>query len=158
MNKILNPKEAIKTSKLLKEKGRKIVLAGGCFDILHIGHLAFLKKAKREGDILFVFLESDWNIKKMKGKNRPLNSQKDRSHLLSFFDFVDYVVILAKMTKDKDYDHLVAQIKPAIIATVYGDPNLKHKKRQAKMIGAKVVFVLKKIPNQSTSNLAKLIQ
>lgn len=149
--------EAIKISSKLKEQDRMIVLAGGCFDVLHIGHIIFLKNAKKYGDFLFVLLESDEKIKEIKGKNRPINGQSDRAEILSSFYFVDYVILLPLFKTNIEYDNLIKAIKPAIIATTKGDKLEFHKKRQAKLINAKVVKVIKNISNKSTTKLIKLL-
>ena len=74
-------------------KGKKIVFTNGCFDILHIGHAKYLKESKKFGDILIVGLNSDASVKKLKGKNRPINNEQDRAALLDELKSVDYVVI-----------------------------------------------------------------
>src|SRR5262245_40855320 len=127
MDKTLSADKAIQISTKLNNQGKRIVLAGGCFDILHIGHIAFLQKAKEQGDVLFVLIEHDETIKKSKGENRPINSQEDRSKILSHIDIIDYVVLLPNVKNDKTYDDLVINIKPAIIATTAGDININHK-------------------------------
>jgi len=146
-----------KLIKFLPRKGTaRIVLTGGCFDLLHIGHARFLSKAKRMGDYLVVLLESDRKVKKLKGANRPLFAQKERAEMLSALGSVDLVVLLPTMEKDSDYLDLVTQISPDIIAVTENDPRLKEKKRQAKKVGGK----LKVIPltkTFSTSKLAKLL-
>ena len=73
-------------------KIRKTVLVGGCFDILHFGHTRFLKKAKSFGDFLIVLLESDKHIKRLKGKNRPINNFMQRKEVLLSLKFVDKVI------------------------------------------------------------------
>ncbi len=156
-NKILTTEQAIQKTTKLNEQGKRIVLAGGCFDILHIGHITFLKEAQRQGDLLFVFVESDETIKKLKGNNRPLNSQDDRAEILSHLDVVDYVIKLEPKTNNNFYDQLVMQLKPAIIATTAGDINRIHKERQAKLIDAKVVDVTAPIKNQSTTRLIHVL-
>jgi rfaE bifunctional protein nucleotidyltransferase chain/domain len=156
MNKILTTEQAIKTSEALRSAGKKIVLAGGCFDILHLGHITFLEKAKEEADIFFVLLESDENIKRTKGESRPINTQHDRAKILASLTMVDYVVTLPDITDNQMYDDLVIQIKPAIIATTAGDNNRSHKERQAEKIQAKVVDVTPPISNQSTSRLVNI--
>lgn len=158
MKKIIRLKDAISVSKKLRHEGKTIVLAGGCFDILHIGHVRFLERAKRRGGILFVLLESDDNVRKLKGKDRPINSQKNRAIVLSALTSVDYVVQLSNLKTDADYDKVVYQIRPSIIATTTKDPNILHKKRQANQIKGKVIRVLKRISDQSTTRLAKLIE
>lgn len=142
----------------LKNDEKTVVLTGGCFDILHIGHIIFLEHAKAQGDILIVMLESDEQIKKYKGSNRPFNTQDDRSRILAALSAVDYVILLSPMYDNKAYDDLVSLIKPAIIATTEGDSGIAHKKRQAAAIGANLITVTSLIKDQSTSRLAKLLK
>ena len=156
MSKILNAEKAIKISKQLREKNKRIVLAGGCFDILHIGHVKFLENAKKLGDVLFVLLESDESVKKLKGKNRPINQQKERAGVLRALETVGHVVLLKNMKTDNDYDSLITQIKPHIIATTQNDPYKKHKERQANLINGKVAYVIQRIKSKSTTKFAKL--
>lgn len=156
MEKIINPKEASKVIKGQKALGRKVVLAGGCFDILHLGHLAFLEKAKKEGDILLVALENDKTIKRLKGKDRPINSQKDRARILSALKVVDYVVLLPPMESHADYFSLVKNLKPDVIAVTSGDPHLEQKKKQARVVGGEVRVVTPLFKTPSTTKLLKL--
>ena len=157
MDRVIKVNQAIKISKELKDKGKSIVLVGGCFDILHIGHVKFLESAKHLGDTLFVLLESDRNVRKLKGKNRPINPQAERALVLKALRFVDYVILLQSMKTDKEYDKLIGQLKPDIIATTKDDPMIKHKKRQAKIVGGKVIQVISRLKNKSTTRLSKLI-
>ena len=157
MNNIVTTKDAIRISEEIKEKGKKIVVAGGCFDILHVGHVRFLQSAREEGDILFVLLESDENVKKFKGEDRPINSQKDRAEILSSLKFVDYVVLLTHMKSNRDYDKLITCLKPNILATTENDPGEIHKLRQAAIIGANVKEVTKRFEDKSTTILRKTI-
>lgn len=153
MNKIITSKEAEEISKQLKKQGKKIVLVGGCFDILHVGHTRFLEKAKKQGDCLFVFLESDESVRNLKGDKRPVNPQKDRAQILSSLSSVDYVIILTRILKNFEYDELVESIKPNIIAATKDDENQDHKKRQAKKIDARLIFVINQIKDKSTSKI-----
>jgi|SRR3989344_599572 len=155
--KILTVGESIRLSEKLRQQGRQIVLVGGCFDILHLGHINFLENSKNLGDTLFVLLESDEAVKKLKGKNRPINNQRQRAQVLSALSVVDCVVLLPLMKTDRDYDKLIAQIKPAFIGTTENDPNIEHKIRQAKMLNAKMKIVTKRIKSKSTTKLARLI-
>lgn len=158
MNKILTIQQLENISKQLRNMNEKIVLAGGCFDILHIGHLTFLQKAKNQGDYLFVLLESDDQIKKIKGSNRPINTQKDRAEILAALQIVDYIIPLSASMSDSNYDTLIKKINPSVIATTKGDPNRFHKERQAKLIEAKVVDVTMPVKDHSTTNLLKLFE
>ena len=105
----------ISLKKLLKElkkrKGRKIVFTNGCFDILHAGHVRYLKKAKSLGDMLVLGLNSDSSVRNIKGKGRPIVNQKDRAEVVSSLSPVDYVVIFKEPTPIK----LIEAIKPDIL-------------------------------------------
>lgn len=89
----------------------KIVFTNGCFDILHIGHLDYLKKSKELGTKLIVGLNSDESVKKLKGHTRPINNQYIRKQMLEHFTFVDEVVIFDEETPY----NLIKQIKPHVI-------------------------------------------
>ena len=82
----------------LKNKGKKIIFTNGCFDLLHIGHVKYLQEAKNYGDVLIVGLNSDDSVKKLKGANRPINSQSDRAYILASLEVVDYLVIFEEDT------------------------------------------------------------
>ena len=157
MNKILSVSKAIEITQKLRELDKTIVVAGGVFDILHLGHIKFLEKAKEKGDVFLVLLESDQNAKR-KGENRPIHTQKNRASVLSALPSINYVILLPEMTKDKDYDKLLSQLKPDIIATTKEDPGRQHKERQAKLIGGKVEYVLKRIKSQSTTKMEQFIK
>ncbi|MGH7204323.1 MAG: adenylyltransferase/cytidyltransferase family protein [Candidatus Levyibacteriota bacterium] len=157
MNKILNLQQAEVLSNKLHNQGKTIVLAGGCFDILHIGHLTFLESAKKRGDTLLILLESDKTIRKAKGDKRPINTQHDRAKLLAALSVVDYVILLNPQMSNVSYDDLVIALKPAIIATTQGDSNRHHKERQAKQIGAKVVDVTEFVTDKSTTQVINLL-
>lgn len=132
-------------------------MVGGCFDVLHLGHIIFLEKAKKMGDKLIVLLESDENIRKNKGNNRPINNQENRAKMLLSLKVVDKVVKLPEMKTNEDYLALIKKIKPSVIAITDGDERVFQKKEQAKLIGAKVVEVTKQIPYQSTSRIVEII-
>lgn len=153
MKKVISIAQVSKIAQKIKIANKKIVLAGGCFDILHIGHISFLENAKKSGDILILLLESDLAIKILKGEKRPINSQTNRAKILSSIEFVDFIILLPKPFKTEDYQKLVKEISPNIIAVTLGDPNLNEKKIQAKSVGGVVKIVLKKISEHSTTKL-----
>jgi FAD synthetase len=152
---IIKISSVVKLAKTLNKFHKKIVLVGGCFDLVHLGHLIFLKKAKSVGDILIILLESDQNIKKLKGDSRPINSQINRAKFLNHLKPVDFIVLLPEMKIDHDYQDLIAQIKPAIIAVTKNDPKIDLKNFEAKSINAKVLTVTNIIPQKSTSLIVK---
>ena len=96
----------------LKAKGKKIVFTNGCFDILHVGHVRYLKEAKALGDILILGLNSDCSVKSLKGSNRPINNESDRAEVLSSLKAIDYVVIF----DEKTAENIVGEVKPDIYA------------------------------------------
>lgn len=156
-SKIVSIQKAKEHAKQLHNQGKTIVLVGGCFDILHLGHVRFLQEAGAYGDILFVMLESDETIKKIKGAEKPLNIQKDRAELLAALSVVGKVLLLSPLLTNQDYDGLVFTLRPAIIATTKGDTGFLHKARQAKQIGAQVVEVIERLPVFSSAALYKQI-
>jgi len=134
----------------------KKVLTGGVFDILHFGHVHFLKEAKKLGNYLVVAIESDANVARLKGPSRPIHSQTQRKEVLEALEFVDEVIVLKDNMTDKDYDDLVARVQPLIIAVTAGDPILAKKQTQAASIGATLIEI-PKIDVASTTKIAKLL-
>ena len=98
---------ALKVSQWKKNK-MKVAFTNGCFDILHLGHLEILTKSKEFGDRLIVAVNSDASVRKLKGKERPINDFQTRSNMLASFSFVDYVVEFSDDTPKK----LIQIIKP----------------------------------------------
>ena len=143
--------------KFLSKEGKgRIVLTGGCFDILHVGHVRFLSEAKKMGDYLVVLLESDKDVKKLKGENRPVFTQKERAEMLSALGSVDLVVLLPAMENDSDYLNLIRIIHPDIIVASENDPHIEKKRGQAKQIGGQLE-IISFIKTLSTSKLAKIL-
>ena len=154
MKQIFKINETEKLKKLIEDK--KSVVVGGCFDVVHLGHLVFLEEAKKRGNFLLVFLESDESIKESKGEKRPINNQKNRALFLTKLKMVDAIVCLPKMKND-DYQNLLMELKPKIVAVTENDNNFEKKLKQAKLIGARLVKVTKMIPYQSTSRIVEII-
>jgi len=76
----------------LRKKGKKVVFCNGCFDLIHVGHIRYLKGAKNLGDILILALNSDNSVRRLKGKERPILPLKDRIEIFSEFPFIDYII------------------------------------------------------------------
>ena len=93
-----------------QEKGETYVITNGCFDILHVGHVRYLKKTKEYGDNLIVLLNSDKSVKAIKGESRPINCEEDRAEILSSLSCVDYVVLFDENSPAK----LLENIKPNV--------------------------------------------
>lgn len=92
-------------------KNKKIVFTNGCFDLLHIGHVRYLKDARKLGDYLVVGINSDLSVKKLKGPTRPIQNQDDRAEILSSLEAVDATVIFAESTPER----LIKNVKPDIL-------------------------------------------
>jgi len=82
----------------LKAKGKRIVFTNGCFDLLHIGHVRYLEKAKSLGDILVVGVNSDLSVRGLKGPRRPILPEGERTEILSGLQCVDYVILFDEPT------------------------------------------------------------
>ncbi|TLD81236.1 D-glycero-beta-D-manno-heptose-7-phosphate kinase [Helicobacter sp. MIT 11-5569] len=95
----------------LKQDGFKVVFTNGCFDLLHLGHLDYLHKARNLGDLLIIGLNSDSSIKGLKGESRPINAQQDRIAQLCALECVDFVIVFEEQTP-KD---LIAKIRPDVL-------------------------------------------
>lgn len=95
----------------LRAGKKRVVFTNGCFDILHVGHVEYLKKARKLGDLLVVGLNSDASVRAIKGKTRPINKQADRAKVLSALYFVDYVTIFGDETPER----LIKTLKPDIL-------------------------------------------
>lgn len=153
MGKIIIPSEISAISEITHEDNKKIVLVGGCFDILHVGHIRFLEAAKEIGDILFVEVESDTHIHKLKGKNRPINSQVDRAEVLSHLIMVDYVILLPDYMTNQIYLDITQNIRPDFLATTKGDPKNMYLYKQARTMGITVKEVVPYLPEISSSKI-----
>jgi rfaE bifunctional protein nucleotidyltransferase chain/domain len=109
--KIKNLPNAVTAIRKLQKNNKKIVFTNGCFDILHAGHVNYLSKAKSLGDVLVIGLNSDSSVKKLKGKTRPVVSQKNRALLLAALEVVDFVVVFNEPTPAK----LIKAVKPDVL-------------------------------------------
>lgn len=97
-SKILDNESMAPVLARLRFRGMKIVFTNGCFDILHLGHIDYLSKAKDMGDILMIGLNTDPSIKKIKGDKRPVQNEESRSLMMASLHFVDYVIPFAEET------------------------------------------------------------
>jgi len=90
--------EALKQRNLWKNENQKVVFTNGCFDILHLGHVDYLEKARLTGDKMIVGLNTDASVSTLKGPNRPINNEYARARILAALQFVDLVVLFAEDT------------------------------------------------------------
>ncbi|RME18597.1 MAG: D-glycero-beta-D-manno-heptose 1-phosphate adenylyltransferase [Bdellovibrio sp.] len=98
--------------RLQKERqGKKVVFTNGCFDLLHVGHVRYLKEARQLGDLLVVGLNSDASVQRLKGRERPLQKEDARGEILSSLFFVDYVLLFDEDTPF----NLIKKILPDVL-------------------------------------------
>jgi FAD synthetase len=133
-----------------------VVLVGGCFDLIHYGHIFFLTEAAKLGDRLVVLLESDETVRRLKGEGRPFHTHQQRRAMLEALTVVDEIVMLPPMHTDDDYRREMEKIRPDVVAYTEGDPIMDKKKAQAEALGAEVA-VIPKTDTPSTTALAKLL-
>lgn len=95
-----------------KKEGKRVVLANGCFDLIHAGHIRYLKDSKSRGDILVVALNSNSSVRRLKGSGRPILLEQERAEIISSFYFVDYVTFF----NEKKVDKVLLALKPHIHA------------------------------------------
>jgi D-beta-D-heptose 7-phosphate kinase/D-beta-D-heptose 1-phosphate adenosyltransferase len=133
----------------LKKKEKRIVFTNGCFDLLHLGHVRYLEKAKSLGDILIVGVNSDRSVRNLKGPERPILPEEERTEILSSLACVDYITIFDELTPLE----LISFLQPHIL--VKGGDWTKET-----IVGAEVVeklggevVILPFIEGSSTSNL-----
>ena len=108
----MTPEEAGALAARLRADGRRVVLTNGCFDLLHVGHVRYLDAARRLGDVLFVGLNSDAAVARLKGPGRPLMPASERAEILAALRAVDHVVVFDEDTADR----LVALVRPDVHA------------------------------------------
>ena len=90
---------------------KKIVFTNGCFDILHSGHISYLKEAREQGDLLFLGLNSDASVKRLKGDKRPINDQVERKYILESLRWVDFVEVFEEDTPLS----LIKEVNPSLL-------------------------------------------
>lgn len=138
----------------LKAQGKKVVFTNGCFDILHVGHLRYLNEAKRQGDILVIGVNSDESVKRLKGSERPINSEIDRAEMLCGLKAVDYTILFKEDTPEL----LISKLKPSI--HVKGGDYKKEDLPETKIVESYggEVRILSFVEGKSTTNILKKIQ
>jgi len=104
--------EAVRLAERLRAEGKRIVLANGCFDVLHVGHIRYLHDARRLGDVLFLGLNDDASVARLKGRGRPVMPLDERAEILQSLRDVDHVVVFTEDTADD----LVARLRPDVHA------------------------------------------
>ncbi len=151
--KIKTLKALIRIRKGLKRRRKTVVFTNGCFDILHRGHIEYLKKAKSLGDVLIVGLNSDASVREIKGRKRPIVPQDDRAEIIASLEMVDYVLIFKETTPLQ----VIHELVPDVLVKG-GDYTVD------KIVGSKIVeseggrvITVRQVPGRSTKNIIRKI-
>lgn len=146
MGAILSWNECAREIKAHKAEGKKIVFTNGCFDILHNGHVRYLREAKKLGDILVIGLNADASVNRLK-PGRPINPENQRAEVLAALAVVDYVTLFAE---DTPYD-LITALKPDVLVKG-GD----WKKED--IVGSDIVPEVHSLPYVAGSSTTEIIE
>src|SRR5439155_22036779 len=133
--------------------GKKVVLANGCFDILHVGHLRYLQGAHALGEVLVVAINSDKSVRAIKDPGRPILNENERVALISALSCVDYVVLF----DEPDVSHVIEVLKPAVHAkgTDYTEATVPERQQVLAYGGA--VRITGDANNHSTRDIIRTI-
>lgn len=153
MGKILTTEALLKKVQELKHDGLRIVFTNGCFDLLHPGHVVYLRKARQLGDVLVVGLNSDRSVREIKGEPRPILSQEERCEILAGLESVSFVTVFDESTPRR----LIQVILPDVLVKG-GDWELNEVvgREEVQAAGGKVVLIPCE-EGQSTSGIIKRI-
>ncbi len=151
--KIMTMKEALAWREEKRKKRQNVVITNGCFDILHRGHATYLMRAREEGDLLLLAINSDRSVQAVKGPSRPINKERDRAFIMACLPFVDAVVIF----DTPDCTGLLSELKPDIYVKG-GDYNIETINQDERHLLEKMgcrIKLLGHVPGYSTTSIIK---
>jgi rfaE bifunctional protein nucleotidyltransferase chain/domain len=153
LGEVVSLEETVEIRERLRAEDKTVVLTNGHFDILHVGHVDCLQRAKALGDVLIVGLNSDASTRLLKGEKRPIVPQGKRAQLLAALECVDYVIIFEERTAER----LLAALRPEVYAKG-GDwaiEDLPEAKAVAEYGGR--MEILSQMPSHSTTDIIETI-
>jgi D-beta-D-heptose 7-phosphate kinase/D-beta-D-heptose 1-phosphate adenosyltransferase len=154
MNKILDRTILREKLDTLRRNGKKIAFTNGCFDILHVGHVRYLREAKKTADVLVLALNSDSSVRSIKGEKRPLVPEAERAEVLAALEFIDFITIFPEITPLE----LINYLKPDILIKGGDWPEEKIVGREeVKKWGGRVVLI-PEVKGKSTTNIVEKIK
>src|SRR5215212_7256303 len=133
---ILNLEELLSVRASLRAEGRRLVFTNGCFDILHVGHVRYLQRARELGDALLVAINSDRSVRELKGAGRPIMNEGERAEMLAALGAVDYVTIFDDLSPRA----LIGEVLPDVLVKG-GDYQLDeiHGREETEAAGGRVL-------------------
>lgn len=144
--KVITFNKAAKKIEAIKKRNKTAIYTSGVFDVVHTGHIRYLRVAKTVADYLFVGLESDKSVENVRGENRPVNTMDERLEVITELESVDYAfaledIIVDYVADDRIFEQRYKMLQPDFVGM---PPNTKtdmNQKRQIKAAGAKVVII-----------------
>ncbi|MBC7327964.1 D-glycero-beta-D-manno-heptose 1-phosphate adenylyltransferase [bacterium] len=154
MGRVLQREELKRVVEELRRQGKKIAFTNGCFDIIHLGHIRYLREAKSKGDVLIVGLNSDESVRKIKGDKRPILPEEERAEILASLNMVDFVVIFNELVPDE----LIKIVKPDvhIKGGDYSAPDELPEAELVRSLGGEV-HIAQAVEGKSTTNIIETI-
>jgi len=151
--KIVQREQLAELAKRWRKDGEKIILTNGCFDLLHVGHVRYLRGAKELGGKVVVAVNSDASARALKGEGRPRTSQQERAELLAALEDVDAVVIFP----EKDVTAIIRELRPDVHAkgTDYTEASVPEG-ALVRELGGRVAIVGDPKDHSSTELIAKI--
>ena len=154
MGNVITLAELVKIREKLKREGGKVVFTNGCFDIVHRGHVEYLTKAKALGDVLFVGINTDASVRRLKGATRPIVCQNDRAFVLAALRMVDYVCLF---DEDTPYELIKAVVPDVLVKGSDWAIDSIVGKDIVEAAGG-TVQAIDFVPNHSTTDIIKKIE
>ncbi|NTW06841.1 MAG: D-glycero-beta-D-manno-heptose 1-phosphate adenylyltransferase [Syntrophaceae bacterium] len=154
MDKILDRQILKEKLDALRKEGKKIAFTNGCFDILHVGHVRYLREAKKTADVLVLALNSDSSVRSIKGEKRPLVAEEERAEILAALEFIDFVTIFEELTPQE----LITYLRPDVLIKGGDWPEDKVVGRDdVKKWGGRVILI-PEVKGKSTTNVVEKIK
>lgn len=154
--KLLSLDEAVRRREAARQAGEKVVLTNGCFDLLHTGHLYFLKKAAEQGERLYVALNGDASVQALKGPTRPVQNERERAYLLGSLPFIDTLVVFHTPRLTREIEALRPDLY--VKAGDYDITSLNPEERAALQAGGAEIRFLPFLEGYSTTALIAKIR
>jgi rfaE bifunctional protein nucleotidyltransferase chain/domain len=139
----------------IRNRGKKLVVTNGCFDLLHVGHVTYLESARNYGDALLIGVNGDVAVRQLKGPDRPVNEEQDRAAVLAALESVDGVCIFSDATATL----FLASAQPDIYVKGgdYTLETLNRAEREAVQSAGGKIIIIPFVPGKSTTSLLKTI-
>jgi rfaE bifunctional protein nucleotidyltransferase chain/domain len=154
MNKIFTREVLREKLEELRNNGKIIAFTNGCFDILHVGHVRYLREAKKTADVLVLALNSDSSVRSIKGEKRPLVTENERAEVLEALEFIDFITIFDESTPLE----LIKYLKPDILIKGGDWPEGKVVGREEVMKRGGRVVIIPEVAGKSTTNVVEKIK